>query len=187
MEEPEELPEPAEGIEIKFSRLKLIAFTGITAFGGLAGLGLVCAKLSGGDMSWVTWKGFILGLALAICLIPTCVMYIRRVLASSRLIIADDRFQIVEMNFGNERVVLEVPFENIDKIRFERRNRAAQLGIDLIDTSDPYTYARWRTFYLSKKLHYWHLCYKNVFEIDLPSVSKKLKKAFNEWTGKEED
>jgi len=64
----------------------------------------------------------------------------RRLRAGRRIVVGADRFQIVEGSGDDLRVLVSVPYENIEVMKLKRQDSGDQLDFEFTDTNDPETY-----------------------------------------------
>lgn len=187
-------PAPVEGIEHEPSTKKALCLAALLFLLSVFGAILLWAKVTnqqiGADSSphHVSWYCACFGI---LCMgvgafgIP---LLIRWVLVRRRIVIASDRFQLVETIRGEVVVVVKIPFENIAKVGYVNKSRNHFVGIDLLNPDDEETYVRrWREFKQRKNQCGWHYPIRNYYQIEPQLIAKQLKLALKEWRQENDD
>jgi hypothetical protein len=176
-----------------FSRSAGKAFLGVAGFGllFLFGVGLVYAFLTdtpwkGGDRpEFVTWWGFLMGLACMGFGPVFMVLTIRAVLRKQRVVVGKDRLQILERIGGRDVVVFQVPYTNIAKLKYEVTEAARRIGIKFKDTEDPATFDNTSGFEFNAAMDdKWHFCIQGGFQGGLKAIHEAILTRFTPPTKK---
>jgi hypothetical protein len=167
---------PAPGVVIHMSTGKVLGFLVILVVVLLLGVVLVWAWWSDTPLpiplvgeSAHRWGGISGSLmtAIAALFLPMGALYY---FSKERLILADDRLQVVQ----GSAVVAQVPFKNVLKAVLADEEGVLFLGITLIDPEDPESFADAAEFSQQKDNSGWHFAIYDVYERQLTEIHKSL-------------
>jgi hypothetical protein len=168
---------------------KTIGLLAGCALGFLFGLLLVWAKISdelhgpvpGADQH-VTWYGLILGGASVLFMPFIAARLMASLRATQRLVVGEDRLQLVELISGVETVVVQIPFSNLADAKYEATRSHRRVGIDLIDPSAPGTFARGPGFESNKGVFRRHYCITTGYEGGPSAIAAAaISQSYGEW------
>lgn len=104
------------------------------------------------------------------------VSLIHRLLVRERLVIGNDRLQIIRRFRGRDVVCLQIPFVNITECTYDATDpkRRLGIGIDLADLDDSATYLKGEDLKVNKELKGWHYVLEGGYQTDLVAIHKML-------------
>jgi hypothetical protein len=166
----------AAGVVIRVSKIKVLAV-----------LAILCLVIAVGIVAiWAWWTQTHLPLPLfgepihrwggmtgslmvvmSALFIPIVVKYL---FALEKLILADDRMQIVQSN----KVAAQIPYRNIARAQLADNEGGEFLGIDLENMGDADTFAEGHDFDDHKKTFGWHYAIQGVYERELADICRSL-------------
>ena len=105
--------------------------------------------------------------------------------ARRRLVVGEDRIQVIERRRGEDHVILQIPYANIAKFKCEDSN--TRVGINLYRLDDGDTYAPGENFernYRKEKRHY---CITYGYRHGVRAIASEMEKAYSRWHSRAEE
>jgi hypothetical protein len=166
-------PSLVPGHIIGMSAFKMIGLMAVSAIGFVAGVVLVATWFVRGDLS--VWA-LIIGIILLLMGPAGLVVGIFQLSVKERLIVGDDRFQVAHRVRGEDEVVMQFPYRNISKIKFEQGTQRNYVGIDLVDLDELDTYQKKDYFQNTKSVRSFHWVIDGGYTESLETIYELLKK-----------
>lgn len=120
--------------------------------------------------------------ALALYLIFAPLLMIREVRAwraRRRLIVGEDRIQVIERRRGEDHVLLQIPYANIAEFKYE--DGAKRVGIDLCRLDNVDTYAPGENFERNRRYKGRHYIIPFGYQHGARAIASKMEKAYSQW------
>jgi hypothetical protein len=175
---------PVSGEVIGRSILKTIGYQLFLLMIFFVGLFLVWAWWTGfvipGDRT-VTWWGLLIGVGAVFPAPLLMAESLYRMVKHERLILGEDRLQVVRRIKGDDAVILQIPYENIADLAYVAKRMDWFVGIDLLEVDDPNTFGG--RFESHKIAEGWHYTIGDGYTVKAARIHKKLK----EYTGLDSD
>ena len=154
--------EPVAGDVVSRSTVKTIGGLILAVLMLLASLFLIWAWFTGfalplpGGFVTITGLGAVVGV-LGLLITPLIILYLGYMLvAQERMILGDDRLQIVRRQGGSDKVIGQIPYHNVARAEYGNDEGVRFLGIELLRADDPETFHSGIDFAREKKTYGWH-------------------------------
>jgi hypothetical protein len=115
--------------------------------------------------------GGLLAASIAAVVIPMAVLYL---FSGERLVIAEDRLQVLHKASGGDEVASQIPYRNIAKIAMGDDEGSKFIGIDLHDPDDADTFTYGCNFRDEKNGNGWHYRIPGVFQRSLDAIYQMI-------------
>jgi hypothetical protein len=144
----------AEGDVIAVSLIAMLASMVVMAVLFIVGAGMVTAYFgSGKEYSvWLPIVGFVF---LVLC--PAVIVFqINLLRVKERLVLGEDRFQVVHRIKGEDVVVTQIPYANLAKITYEDEPGKQRVGLDIRELDEPNTFEKTDGFEIFQNINGFH-------------------------------
>jgi hypothetical protein len=178
-----ERPLPVTGVVFARSAAKTFGLLLLSILCLLFGALLIWAKIV--DLEFaskkVTWWGLLIGIGCLLGGPMWAYALIRAFWLKRRLIVGDDRLQILEERAGQDSVVLQLPYDNIATVQYEVTKTNRRVAIDLLDLEDEETYAPGTRFSTNQVTEGRHYCVEAGFQSGPRKIADTIESAFGRW------
>jgi hypothetical protein len=99
--------------------------------------------------------------------------------ARRRLIVGKDRIQVLEQRKGEDHVMLQIPYANIAKFKYE--DGAKRVAIDLYQLDDADTYAPEEKLEKNRRKDGWHYCITYGYRNGARAIASEMETAYSRW------
>jgi hypothetical protein len=152
-------PQPVDGKIVKRPGGKTLGQVLVYALGFLVGVGLLGAWWTDALAvigRQVTLGGLALGLFLALGGPAAIALALWQELGGERLVLARDRLQVVRARGGEDVVVVQIPYGNIEQTEYDAAPQGKRVTLELKDLDDPDTYHEGAGFRAFEEMGDWH-------------------------------
>jgi hypothetical protein len=182
-------PLPVGGIVFGRSISKTIGFLVLNIVFLIMGVCMIWAKLTGqvldrgANPEVVNWWGLLIGIGAVIFAPLTIMQMIRSLWVKRRIVIGQDRIQMVELHNSQDVVILQIPFANIAEAKYEATSSERRVGITL-QHLDEDTYALHEKFETNLKTKGRHYCITSGYVGGPRAIATAIDRAFSLWNTK---
>jgi hypothetical protein len=173
----------AEGDVIAVSLLAMLASMTVMAVLFIVGIAMVATYFgSGKEYSiWLPIVGFVF---LVLC--PAVIAFqIHLLRVKERLVLGEDRFQVVHRIKGEDVVVTQIPYANLKKVTYESGSDKQRVGLDIHDLDEPDTFEKTDGFETYKNINGFHYVIAGGYQEPVATIYEMLCARLNQYNSEQ--